>query len=701
MFPRRALAGLLLAITAFAVTTGTAFAQTQLRGELGADVTVVDFKNQLTNGSDPYSVRRGISDQFLTLGLRGPLVDPTLGSYTIRTRLAGQYYRVGATSGDTSEYTTPRPTALATSIGLFPGRRYPVRVFYSWSQLSALNYEQENRAVDDVESPELAAVRRYDASSEAYGVDWRFGISPTADVVVEALHQNSTSERQYDFDEQRDIFVEFSTPVPDPTRPEVTIIVQNGVPEGEVDLLVDGVIITTLLPEERYQFLQLSGTHVVEFVPTNFNRFAATINVNGDMLWETFYDRPPGRTDVNRSEDAGRVEWTSGRDQRFQNRARMNYSDSFESVVGRSSLLLDVENDADFEWTPRTRLRSTTAWTMTQTSMQSSNDQDVKNFRQQTSLGYQAFQGGHAMGEHLYDRTATMTGPIDIVTTQNRLRGEAGKPWGPYQHRVTLRNVTTQIKNTDDYSTLENRAELRNDAAFFLKRFRLKPRNSLLYTVTNRKNPDSAFKEVELRPILEADRSGLPLLGDFMGVLELGWRRRAEDEKIDFTTRANWSLTLTRQFTRQYRLFASATSNNENYRTELTVDGVEPPPSRDPQRQRSVRVGVRAEPLSSVSMDLGYSYTSQVDQEQSEFRADLTVRVPWLNFPITSSYSNQKRMLAGRSDQSTTRWETKAAFNLRHIRIQFEHSYVAETLFTEDYALNMFRTEITRNFDIF
>ena len=419
------------------------------------------------------------------------------------------------------------------------------------------------------------------------------------------------------------------------------------------------------------------------------------------MFWRASFNEPPGRTDIRRSENGGRAEFMLGRDQRFENRTRMSFSDSFESVIGRNSLLLDAENEAGFHWSPQSRLRSTTSWTATSTQTGAANDQDVGNLRQKTFVGYQSFRGGRASAEHLYDRTRTVTGPIDVLTTQNRLRLETGRPWGPHEHRVTLRNMTTHITNSSEYRTLENRTDLQNEATLFTKRIRWRPRSTLLYTKTTRKNPNSAFNEFEIREVLEADRPRLWVLGNLLGVLEFGWRSRNEAEKIDTTVRVNWGLTLNRDFGPDYRLFLSASNNNETYETRLTTAGALPPPPRDPQRQRNYRVGFRAAPVSEIAFDTGYSYTHQADQTQTEFRFDVTVRIPKINVPITSGYINQTRTLTGRSDQSTTRWETKTGFNIRHIRIQIEHAYIAETLFIEDYGLNVFSAEIIRRFQVF
>jgi hypothetical protein len=676
-------------------------AQHELRGELGANLVVVDFQNQLAGQEVLYAVRRGISDQFLSLGLRGPLYNPALGSYSLRTRLAGQYYQVDATSGDGAEYATPKPTALAASVGLFPGRRHPVRIYYAWSDLMALNYEQENRAVDDVANPELAAVRRYESSNLSFGTDMRYGITPTADVVVEAQHQEATSLRQYDFDEQRDIFVNFVTPSPDPTRPLVNIIVQNGIPEGDVTLLVDGIIVTTLVPDQQFVFELESGPHDVEFVPSSFNRFFAVVDVNGDMLWEASFNEPPGRTDVERSENAGRAEWVVGRQRRFENKARLTYSDAFESIQGRNNLLIDATNDAAFDWTSQAKLLSSTKFSLSESDMQSSNDQSVQNLGQRTRIAYVTLKGGTAEAEHAFDRTSTVTGPIEITTDQNRVLVNAGRPWGPYQHRVRVRNTLTHVSNSEAYRSLENRAELINDAAFFLRRARLAPRNSLGYTYTDRKNPDAGSEELDWRPKLDFTVPGLWVLGDLTGYGEYGWRRRSQEGRIDTTVRFGWSATLRRNFGPNYRLFIMTTSNRENYDSRYTVDVGEPPAPREPQRQLVYNAGFRAQPVPSIGMSFSYGKTISVDQEQGRIRADVTVRIPWINLPVSSAYSRQNRMITGLSDQTTTRWETGFVFRVRDVRIQFEHAYVAEALFSEDYALHTFSAEIARGFTVF
>ena len=60
---------------------GPGLAQTTLRGDVGADLESVYFQNQLDETTDPYAVRRALSDQFLRLQLLGPLYKAPLGSY--------------------------------------------------------------------------------------------------------------------------------------------------------------------------------------------------------------------------------------------------------------------------------------------------------------------------------------------------------------------------------------------------------------------------------------------------------------------------------------------------------------------------------------------------------------------------------------------------------------------------------------------
>ena len=86
---RRLVPALLLA--SLALAAASAASQTSLRGDLGADLSLIDFQNQLESLSDPYAVRRAISDQFMSLLLKGPLWDPSLGNYSLRTRFAGQF----------------------------------------------------------------------------------------------------------------------------------------------------------------------------------------------------------------------------------------------------------------------------------------------------------------------------------------------------------------------------------------------------------------------------------------------------------------------------------------------------------------------------------------------------------------------------------------------------------------------------------
>ena len=75
---------LIFAVVAVMGVCGPASPQTTINGQVGADVGSYHFSNFLVQDGTQYSVDRRLSNQFVDMGIAGPLVNGYFASYNAR-----------------------------------------------------------------------------------------------------------------------------------------------------------------------------------------------------------------------------------------------------------------------------------------------------------------------------------------------------------------------------------------------------------------------------------------------------------------------------------------------------------------------------------------------------------------------------------------------------------------------------------------
>ncbi|RKX30891.1 MAG: hypothetical protein DRP71_14310, partial [Verrucomicrobia bacterium] len=249
-----------------------------------------------------YDSDRRMSNQWLDLNAMGPLVNGYFANYNARIRLQGTQIRSVADGVKETEYINPAITNYFGSVGLFPNRPFPLMLYTGKTDIHNIRYEAANRNQVEVVDPGLTVLRRYKTINAGTGAQWRYAVTRDLEMAVEGKTTHNQLERQYDFDENRNIWVDFTTISPG-VSPFFNVEVVNTIPDYDVLLYVNYTFIDTVKANGTVQIVVDEGIWDIEFVPIGLNSYRVRKEVNTDQLWKIFFSDPPGSKDLDQYND--------------------------------------------------------------------------------------------------------------------------------------------------------------------------------------------------------------------------------------------------------------------------------------------------------------------------------------------------------------------------------------------------------------
>ena len=302
------------------LTGSSARGETHLAGTVGADLEIHNFTNSIFNPPLEYRADRNISNQFLDLRLNGPLINNHFANYMARARLQGTQVKSGTGDGNTFKYLNPKITNYFGSFSVFPDRPYPMRFYTGRSEINRVRYEAVNRSKVDLLDAGLAVVRRYRSVAEASGVDAQYLVNQGLELSLRAEHKKNELIRQYDFDENRNIWVDFATINPG-VAPFFNIEIVNTIEDHDVLIFADFAFVDTVKAGGIYSMVLEEGMRDLEFVPVGLNSFSYRLDLQSDMIWKIFFNDPPGGMDSDLENDILALKLEYDNEGRFQTEA--------------------------------------------------------------------------------------------------------------------------------------------------------------------------------------------------------------------------------------------------------------------------------------------------------------------------------------------------------------------------------------------
>ena len=292
-------------------------AETRLAGSVGIDLTAYNFSSQPGSGSlsGSYETSRSLSNHYIDAALSGTLINERFAAYSLRGKVLGAFSQSSTASSSNNFYLSPALNSYQGALVMFPERRYPIRMYMGRQLDRSLEYESKNRTETSYVQPSLSVVRRYRRESSQRGVVLSLKMAEGASFTAQTGKSETKSLREYDFDEDRDIWVDITFFPPDPLTDVHTIEIVNELPDADVRVIVDGHD-TTLAPMQFAHLLVDSGSQQVLMVPlTYYNQYEFTTRVEGEQSWKIEYREPLSPRDQKSEETGSRVQLDLGNGQ--------------------------------------------------------------------------------------------------------------------------------------------------------------------------------------------------------------------------------------------------------------------------------------------------------------------------------------------------------------------------------------------------
>jgi hypothetical protein len=695
-------------LTLILSAAGAAYGQTIIEGEVGTDLGMYSFSNQLSAQARSYRTDRSLSKQYLGLRYSGPVATEDFSHLTLRLRLAGTYYRArnyddGVLSMQ-SEYINPELDNIFSSFTLFPLRTYPLR--YTFGRLAATTnrYEPARRADFQSDSPGLAVLRRYESASVSHALLWQASAAQDVGFSAEVKHEENKIARQYDFDENLDIWINITSSTPDPA-PTHHVDILNSL-NDVVLLYIDLNLVDTLSAGELLSLDLQKGRHEVDVVPSYFNPFNTTVNVQSTMTWRILYTPPKGSSDLDQSSNSAEGKLQIGNMGRFRDEARFLYSDLEEGVQGTSSSLGSFNNHAKIVVRRDLEMVLLTNYGANSTQVADVSSQDTQALLHQTEARWQVNPKISTALSHSYNRMKSITNGDPLKSQTHIVNGMGTIRTGWFGHMMDVRSTMTRLADSKNYANNQLMASMVNRWFRKYGRLSLRPQQGLKYTQSTLWNSGlrSSSSEMESRLTVDGERTRLPLLGGDLRVkAEWEWRSRDAKLETEIKNRVFTELGLIMNFSKRLRLTGSFSRETETYDVNAKSDGSgnETRKVVRPNQQRYMfRVAVQAQPTKTLNLGANGMMITQNSSRISRLTLTMTGKLPFFDLPVRSFLVAESKGLEGRGDQSLLQMEAQVSHRFRQISILLSYSFFSEKLFIEDYTYSEFYIKLSRAFNI-
>jgi len=694
------ISGSILAVLGLVALAVPALAQHEMKGELGADFGSYGFTNTVSNFGVSLEADRGLSNQFLGLDFQGPVVNNHFAGYSGLLRVSGTQVRSVSDGTAYNQYISPELTGHQLNLSLFPERNYGLQLFTGRSLVYSVRYEASNRSEVLIEDPGLAVVRRYASEVRSSGIRWRMTTDNDIDMNLEYKDDSSTLDRQYDLDENRNIWVEFSTVSPG-VAPWYNIQLINTIPDRDVAVYVDLALADTVRAGERLDLVVEEGVRELDFIPVGLNAYHKTLDVGSDMVWKIFFNDPPGSKDMDQGNKVVTGNIKVGDEGPFKNETHFEFNDGYEAVQRMDSGLNVITNQASYDMSPELGFRAMTTYSGNRTDIQDISHQETTNFSNMTSMRLQKPGGLGASLSHNFSKLGSKTDASDVNSTNNILNGLVSMPTNWNQHRVDMRVVANLLSDDSGYVNNLYSAELTNRLEFRKAGFRWRPQHQLKSTRATQQSPDGKTTERESRLMVEGERPDVSFLGTLKLKGQYDWRSRKDDRGEDIKNRYLMEAGVTHRFGKHYKFQVIGTMENELYGNGAADGGGDPVSLREDQHRKSLRLDLQAEPMPGMNLGINSIFITINESKISKYSLSLNWKIPRLKIPVRSYLISEKRELEGLDPQTLLQAETKLSYNFRQIHLVASHRLTKETLITEDYSYNEFRATVSRRFDIY
>lgn len=702
----------------------------ELSGELGLDLESYKFSSDLKDTTRSYSINRRQSNHFLNINFGGPVVNKNFATLNTRSSIFGTYYEANTDSDKTHRYFAPKLHTYSGIFSLFPARPYSLLFQTSKSFDYSLRYEANNRSELELRSPELAVVRRYENELKSRGVSGKWAVAENITFSTNYHQDEMKSTRNYDFGENKDIWIDFNQLFVDTTINEHYIDIINTIKDDSVLIIIDVTTVFTLISGGSISVLIGTGIHSVDFIPyTKYNQYRTNVKVSGDQTWKIKESGPAPPNDIGQTTTVYSSELKIKSKKNITNDTYFEYSDAGEEIQDMRTFLSSFNNNFRYDIAQNNSLQMLTSYTKNQTRIDTISDQKNTSLMHQTTLSLSRRGGITNTFSHSINKMTSRNDDEQINSLNNIFINRTIYKFRKYDYTIDWRNSATLISDSllqdnivgegvGGHRGKQLLTDLTNRMKFFIGGVAMVPQYQIKYSYNKQENPDLRSKELENRLSLETEIDDIAVLGDLKIKGEFDSRNRKSNNGTDNKKRYLIDLNLARSFSKNYKLSILSSYEKETYGGTVPTAGSNEgqiDAARKPQNKFLYKIDLVASPFGDFMFNANLAKISQESSKISRFGATLIFTIPVLNIPVKSFLLSESRdigtfetVISGSDTtqvkipaQVQTTWETKMIFRFRKIALVLSHRYAYENLITNKYKYFEIRGKISRQFNVF
>jgi len=594
---------------------------------------------------------------------------------------------------------------------MLPQKPYPLKVFISRNKDRNIRYEQANRTKTDVLEPGLAAVRRYESDMGAVGFNWSFAPAETFKFNMEMLKSDMTSSRNYDFDEDKDIWVAFSVESSGITPMVDTITVVNLLEDDSLWVFITStqtdsfptIIIDTIGIGETGMYEVNPGLHEIEFNPFYYNSYRTLLDIDDNISCDVLYKIPAAPNDLEQESDLAtfRIEYNDGN--KIKNETDFNSISMNESVQKLDNSIRNLINTLSYDRSANTKLSMQTTFTNTESVIDTISSQKASMFSNKMGASWAGNSGISTNLNYNFTKISTENDGLKLDSKTNILMHDLLIPlnWNDYQ--IETKNNITSLSDNFGYKNNQYSTEIINSLEYSYNSILFTPNNITKLSYTKQENPTSSNKEINNKTSLISTIPDIWKLGSLRLLTEYSWKKLIKGASNDIRKKLKIDAGLIRKFNKNYKIGLYSTYERESYGGSVPVAGENPnqkSPAKEPKSSTMYKIDIGATPLTFLQTSFNYSIIKQEGVELNKMNISLIAEIPKINLPIKTSYLSQGRSITGIPKQTENSIECKTSYQFRRISFILTYRFRNENLKSEEYNYHELMGKISRSFNL-
>lgn len=684
--------------------SGLVRGQSSSSGELGIDLEGFGFSSKVRDAKTSLSVDRTMSNHFLNLRFNGPIVNNNFANYSLRANILGTYLRSKTGIDQRSDYLSPKLNGLFGLITLFPSRRYPLQIYRNKSNDYSLRYESGNRSARGLVQPELTVIRRYEGERTSMGGLLQLAISEKVRFTADIKRSETQTVRNYDFNEDRDIFVSTRDLPDNPLKLRDTLAIINSLPDAAV-LVIIGNVSDTIDPGELEYFVVDQGLYDVQFLPlTYYNqyRFSADIKANG--TWTIIYNPPPSPDDRQQESSLASFRLSLGGNGKLTSESSLDIVDATEIRQENTSEGTSFSNNATYAFSRQLSFNSLTTMSSSESATLGSDPQENTSLLQMTNVSYATNKGFSTTFAHSFNRNASIFTDYENINTLNDFNHSLTIPTGWLKHTARIRNTLSLLSDNQGYVNNQYALDIDNAIEKIFLGARLRPRHRFSYTKSTGADKDDNSTQIESRLSVSGEIDNLRQVGDVKFQAAYSYRRQNDNVGSTIRGRYRFDITVDRRVSARLALRLSTNHEIQTYGGSTPesggIEGIQSTGATS-ERRSIYRLGWSYLPFSDISISGSYGVLVQKLSNSVQIGLGVVGTLPLIKVPFETRYSQDTRKIVGFGDQSSSSLTGSVNHRFRRIRMQLEFSYLNEDLFTVAYGYYEIKGTVSRQFSLF